>query len=211
MVNMGELGQKYTGVFSDDSDEDNITEAGDPARLAVIGVNEDFQAYAQAGGDDISIGDVLAIVTEDDCGLVKKRTTEYGVAIALEDVAASGLVVHTPIKCRRIMTESIAQSMRSLEIGLEASDTQIQGGTPLTSTVNVIETCAVSGDSVTLMSIPDADRSYEQIVINEGAQPLAIFPAAGQDLGAGLNTKITVGPGSVTRCNSYSATAWKVG
>jgi len=211
MVHMEELGQKYTGVFSEDSDSENISEAGDPVRFAIVGLNEDFLAYAQAGSADISIGDQLAIVTADDCGLVKKRTTEYGVAIALEDLAMSGLVVNTPIKCRRIMTGSILNSIKSLEAGITASVTQLQGGSPLTKTINEVATCANSGDSVTLMEIPDAINSYEQVVINNGATPLAIFPFLGADIGAGTNAKITVGPGSVTRFTSYSATKWKVG
>jgi hypothetical protein len=99
----------------------------------------------------------------------------------------------------------------SLESGITAEPAGIQGDVPLTKKINEIDTVASSGDSVTLYDGILAGISFEQVIINNGANPLGVFPALGHDCGAGANAKITVGPNSITRFTSYSATEWKVG
>lgn len=111
LVSLDELGQGYSGVFATDSAVGNRAEAAGLTRHAVVDTNEDFYAYAYAGKGDISIGDSLVMVTANNCGMVQELSSYisdngagvyYTVAIALEDVAVSGLLVNTPVKCRRI-------------------------------------------------------------------------------------------------------------
>lgn len=60
--------------------------------------------------------------------------------------------------------------------GLVASTTHtIAGGTPLTAAVNVIATCANSGDAVTLAALA---IGQSQEVYNAGAAPAGVYPAA---------------------------------
>jgi len=97
---------------------------------------------------------------------------------------------------------------QSVAAGLTASITQSQGQQALTKIINEISTCANAGDVVTLMS---AAAGAVQVVINNGAANLQIFPASGDDCGAGVDTAITVPPGAKIRFDAYDATNWKVG
>lgn len=99
----------------------------------------------------------------------------------------------------------------SLEAGITAEPAGVQGDVPLTKAVNEVSTVATSGDSVTLFSGIIAGVAFSQVIINNGANPLGIFPALGHNCGAGANNKITVGPSSITRATSYDGTNWKVG
>ena len=72
-------------------------------------------------------------------------------------------------------------------IGLTASTGSIQGGQPLVTSFNVIDTSGTAGDSVTL---PAAANIGTVIFIKNGAaaNSVDVFPALGDDLGAGANT-----------------------
>lgn len=96
---------------------------------------------------------------------------------------------------------------RSTTAGITASTTQTQAGaTALTAEINEVSTVANTNDAVRLIT---AAAGICQIVLNNGANTLQIFPASGDDLGAGLNTSTTLASGSNIRYCAYDATNWE--
>lgn len=91
----------------------------------------------------------------------------------------------------------------STTTGITASTTQSQGQGALTTELNEISTCANTNDTVTLQA---ASAGKSQIVINNGAQTLQIFPASGDDLGAGVDTSTTLTAGSSAWFIAYDGT-----
>lgn len=79
-------------------------------------------------------------------------------------------------------------------LGLTASAGSIQGGQPLTSSFNVVDTSGTAGDSVTL---PTTFNAGTIIFIKNGAaaNSIDVFPALGHDLGAGANTAAALAAG----------------
>jgi hypothetical protein len=95
-----------------------------------------------------------------------------------EPVAASGVV-----------------QTNSNNVGLTASVTQTQaGGLALVSSYNEVSTVATTGDALTAFDVFEGHRLY---VINNGANDLQLFPAVGDDFGAGVDTAITIAAGDV--------------
>lgn len=68
-----------------------------------------------------------------------------------------------------------------------------QGDGPLTSSLNVISTCANAGDAVTLPAIFSIGTMV--FIKNNGAASCDVFPASGDDLGQGANTAEALGVG----------------
>ena len=94
----------------------------------------------------------------------------------------------------------------SVTAGITASTTQSQGQGALTSEVNEVATVANASDVVTL---PTAVAGLRVIIINNGANTLQIFPASGDDLGAGVDTSTTLASGSNVDLAAYDATNWE--
>lgn len=102
-----------------------------------------------------------------------------------------------------------APLVRNRVSGITASTTQTQGAaTALTSDVNEVSTCANAGDGVKLRTILSSTLSNRQLVINNGAQSLNIYPASGQDLGQGTDTAVALPSGASALFESYSVTQW---
>ena len=93
----------------------------------------------------------------------------------------------------------------SVESGITASTTQTQGQGPLTKGVNEISTVANANDTVTLDS---AGEGKSQLVINNGVNTLQVFPASGDDAGAGVDTAVTIAAGGSQRFTAYDDTNW---
>ena len=82
-----------------------------------------------------------------------------------------------------------------IQTGITASTTQTQGEQPLKGEVNEIDTVANTNDVVTA---PPAAASTKPVrVINNGANTLQIFPAEDNDLGAGVDTAVTLAAGAM--------------
>lgn len=96
---------------------------------------------------------------------------------------------------------------KELHAGLTASTTQTQGNGVLLSSHNEISTVANTNDTVTLPSAA-AGRICE--IINKGANTLQIFPASGDDLGAGTDTATTLESNGVVAFRAYDSTNWHV-
>ena len=98
-------------------------------------------------------------------------------------------------------------TLKSVTATIIASTTQTQGQQPLTSMINEVSTVANASDTVTMMS---AVAGMDIIVINNGANTLQIFPASGDDLGAGVDTAVTLAADDNLRVVTYNATNWEV-
>lgn len=123
-----------------------------------------------------------------------------GTSVTLDDSAA------VPLSIGASFT-STAFFQRSVTASITASTTQTQGQGALTTEVNNVATCANANDTVTL---PAAVAGRNCVIFNNGAQTLQIFPASGDDLGAGVNTATTLAAGSNRRYVAYDATNWEI-
>lgn len=97
--------------------------------------------------------------------------------------------------------------LQSVEAGITASTTQTQGQQPLTLDINEVSTVSNANDVVTL---PTARTGMEVFIINNGANTLQIFPASGDDLGAGVDTAATLASAGRRKYVAYDATNWVV-
>ncbi len=95
----------------------------------------------------------------------------------------------------------------SVAATITASTTQTQGQQPLTKDVNEISVCANANDVVTMPTAPAYSRNVR--IINNGAQTLQIFPATGDNLGAGVNTSVTLASGANVCYTNYDVTNWE--
>jgi len=87
---------------------------------------------------------------------------------------------------------------------------QAQGGSPLTETLNFIQTCASSGDSVTL---PTPVKGTMIIVHNgsyvTGANPVSVFPSTSTRIGdTAVNTAITLASGETLIAYALNGSNW---
>jgi hypothetical protein len=95
---------------------------------------------------------------------------------------------------------------RTVNTGLTASTTQTQGQAALTTDINEVATVANADDVVTL---PAALPGRYCLVINNGANQLQVYPASGDDLGAGVNSSTTIATSSNKLFVAYDTTNWR--
>ena len=104
---------------------------------------------------------------------------------------------------------SAVKIVGSASLGLTADAGSAQGGCPLTSSFNVIDTSGNAGDSVTL---PASFSAGTVIFIKNGAaaNSVDVFPAAGDDLGAGANTAAALAAGKgIAYIATVTDTTWE--
>ena len=83
----------------------------------------------------------------------------------------------------------------AVDAGLTASVTQTQGNGAITvasgelNCIVQVATCATTNDTITL---PAAVVGRSVLVANDGAETLRIWPASGENLGAGADTATTL-------------------
>lgn len=99
--------------------------------------------------------------------------------------------------------------LHSKTAGITAHVGSSQGDGPLTTDVNEISVCANAGDAVT-MPAASASFSAQIVIINNGAESCDVFPASGDDLGAGANTAVALAAGAKIKYTSYDETNWVV-
>lgn len=87
-----------------------------------------------------------------------------------------------------------------------ASTTQSQGQGAITAEIVNVSTCANANDTVTLPTAKAGIRCY---IFNNGAQTLQIFPASGDNLGAGVDTAKTLAAGKQALFVAYDDTNWQ--
>lgn len=82
---------------------------------------------------------------------------------------------------------------RNTAVGLTADVSSVQGGGVITASKNVYSTVANVGDAATL---PATSVLGDEIYIkNDGANSMDVFPASGDDAGAGTDTAVAVAAG----------------
>lgn len=89
--------------------------------------------------------------------------------------------------------------------GITASTTQSQGNGLLTGDVNVISTVGNVNDVVTL---PTAKTGITVIVVNNGSKKIKIFPNTSDDLGAGVDSSISLAAGSSIIFHCFDTINW---
>jgi hypothetical protein len=89
--------------------------------------------------------------------------------------------------------------------GVTASSPGVQGDSPITKQITEVSVCGTTNDAVTA---PAAVAGREFTVINHGAQTLEIWPASGDNLGAGVNTAVTLAAGGIATYVAYDTTNW---
>ena len=96
----------------------------------------------------------------------------------------------------------------SVTAGLTASTTQTQvGGLALTNEINEIATVANPSDTIVL---PAAIAGRKIIIINNGANTLRMYPASGDNLGAGVDVFEELELNEVIDFVAYDGTNWHV-
>jgi len=93
----------------------------------------------------------------------------------------------------------------SATAAITASTTQTQGNGALTTQNNQVSVVGSTNDTVTL---PTAVAGREVYIVNDGANTLQIFPASGDDLGAGVDNSTTLVATENIRFITYDATNW---
>lgn len=95
------------------------------------------------------------------------------------------------------------------EANIYASTTHTQAGAqPLNSYVNQVAVVANPNDCVRLPPAEAGADSQGILVINSGANTLDVYPASGDNLGAGVNTPTTQAAGVTNRYVAYDSTNW---
>jgi len=96
--------------------------------------------------------------------------------------------------------------IKTVAAGQTASVGSAQGGLPITTDIIEISTVGTIGDSTTL---PTAQAGLVIRIINNGANACDVFPATGDDLGAGVNTAVSLASGANITYVAYDATNWE--
>jgi hypothetical protein len=95
---------------------------------------------------------------------------------------------------------------KSITTGITASGTHTQGQVPLTSVLNIIATCAVADDTVTL---PAAAKGRRCVIVNQGIARAQVFPASGDAIENGaVDAATTVAAGSRKDFVAVDGTTW---
>ncbi len=94
-------------------------------------------------------------------------------------------------------------------LGLTADNGSVQGGQVLVSSFNVIDTCGTAGDAVTLPAV-FAAGTIIFIKNGAGANAVDVFPALGDDLGAGANVAASLLAGAgIVYIATVANTTWE--
>ena len=99
-----------------------------------------------------------------------------------------------------------------LPVTVTAGITAFAGGgqgsaTELTATLNEVSTVATTADSVKLDAAV-AGYTKRRTIVNNGANACDVFPASGDNLGAGVDTAASLAAGANITYASYDATNW---
>ncbi len=102
---------------------------------------------------------------------------------------------------------SVTFVQSGVSAGVTATNPGAQGDNPITKQITQVSTVGTASDAVTA---PAALAGREFTVFNDGANTLEIWPSSGDNLGAGVNTAVTLVAGSNATYKAYDTTNWKV-
>lgn len=120
-------------------------------------------------------------------------------------IVTGGETAMTWTEAGRLTTQSYGMFCFGTGAGITASTTQAQGEQPLVNSLNEVSTVGNANDVVTL---PSAVAGMEVTIVNNGANTLQIFPASGDNLGAGVDTSTTLAATENVTYQAYDATNW---
>ena len=96
--------------------------------------------------------------------------------------------------------------LTSVESGITATTTGEQGDKRLTAQINEVSIVANTNDAVTL---PPASIGRTVNIFNNGSNSLEIWPAEGDDAGAGPDTALVLASGNNLQITAYDSTNWE--
>ena len=129
---------------------------------------------------------------------------DTGVMQTVDDTVA--LVAGANLAVRYAEASGSIIQTNSSDVALTASVTQTQvGGLALLDSYNEIATVANEGDALTAFDVFQGSRL---IVINNGANGLQLFPASGDNFGAGVDASVTISANSVGVFLGRDSTNW---
>lgn len=177
------------GLYGNDSDLDYF-------------IFEDGGASSRFDGTVLMYNNANALQLGDDASDVDivmnwKANSNDGSITYMED--EDRFDVDNDFKIGRYLYESVTA-------GITAGTTQSQGQQALVTSINEVATVANANDVVTM---PTAVAGLRVTIINNGANTLQIFPASGDNLGAGVDTSVTLVAGSNVTFVAYDATNWE--
>lgn len=102
---------------------------------------------------------------------------------------------------------SVGLQLFQTEAGMTAYATGGQANaTAITKSINEFSTVATAGDSCKL---PAAAAGLRVYIINNGAASMDVFPASGDDLGAGTDTAVPLAATNTIEFICYDTTNWR--
>jgi hypothetical protein len=120
-----------------------------------------------------------------------KSDDDTGIGTAGADILSLVAGAHEAVRYTEVSDDVIAQV--SANVGLTADVGSAQGNGVITSTHNIYSTVATTGDAATLPSTFGIGTVI--YVKNDGANSMDVFPASGDDAGAGTDTAVAVAAG----------------
>ena len=185
-----------------DSDTGLGSAGGDLLSLIAGGV-QIAQAVESIGANQFVVapGAVQNNVSAPDLGFGDGDT---GVMQTVDDTIA--LVAGANLAVRYAEASGSVVQTNNSNVALTASVTQTQvGGLALLSSYNEVSTVANEGDALTAFDVFQGSRL---VVVNNGANGLQLFPASGDNFGAGVDAPVTISANSVGVFLGRDSTNW---
>ena len=160
--------------------------------------------FGSAASGGAAVRQTLASNTEPSL-LVNKGRTDLGVGTAADHQLSliarnvEGLRVTSLGSGTAILSEDVTAGLTAFATGGQGSAVQ------LASSINEISTVGTGGDSVKL---PAGVLGMKIIIINNGANACDVFPFVGDDIGAGVNTAISLAAGNKVSYECYATNTW---
>lgn len=153
------------------------------------GATPDSQIHTLIGNDCVAYGGLLNQAGYFGDGLQVAGTVTASTNVEATTIVSAGTFVQAGVSA-----------------GIVATNPGVQGDNPLTREINEVSTVGAPNDAVTA---PAAVAGRRITIINNGANTLEIWPAVGDNLGAGLNTAVTLAAGTNVTYVAYNDTNWE--
>lgn len=142
----------------------------------------------------------MSNATGDDWQMTMHATDDTAIFENAEAYSFDNVILGTSATFTGLLNQSVAA-------GLTAVNPGVQGDGALTANVNEVSTVGADNDARTLPAAPSTG-SLTVTIINNGANILEIWPASGDDLGAGVDTATQLAAGAKVIFTSYDNTNW---
>ena len=179
------FGDGDTGFYEVGDDQIQMAHAG----VVTLVFRSDFLTYSGSG---------RPVFLNEEASDTNPTLVPSGVAIssglgAIGGAFSAPVIISQGIEAQRWMrTFSVPGVITSsqADVGLTAHVGSSQGDGVIESSYNVYSTVANAGDAATLPSVFKVGQRIH--IKNDGANSMDVFPALGDDLGAGVNTAVAV-------------------